>query len=230
MIQKKTTKGDLEKRRNTYFSLGLVLVLALIYVCFELLATQDPAPVFVLPDDGFVEIIDDQVAATDQTPPQETQQQQQQQQEAILNVVDDHIAVSANFNFDIESTEDLVITDYVPIDIVQEKIEDLPPPVRFAEEMPDFPGGMEEFYKYLQSNLVYPELARINNISGVVLVEFVVERDGSVSNVKVISSLYVECDKAAVTVIQKSPKWKPGKSMGQPVRCFYNIPVQFTLM
>jgi protein TonB len=228
MIQKKTTKGDLEKRKKTYFSLGLVLVLALVYVCFELFATQDPAPVFVIQDDVFVEMIDDNVAATDQTPPPEAPPQQQQQ-EVILNVVEDNIAVSTDWDFSSEFNEDFSVIEYVPIDIVQEQVDDAPP-VRFAEEMPDFVGGMGEMYKFLQSKLVYPESARMNNIFGVVLVEFVVERDGRVTNVKVVAPLYPDCDKEAIRVIQMMPKWKPGKSMGQPVRCIYQIPVQFSLV
>ena len=226
MIQKKTTKGDLEKRKNTYFSLGLVLVLALVYVCFELFATQDPVTVFALPDDVFVEMADDNVLATD-APPPEAPQQQQQQQEVILNVVEDNIQVSTTFDFNTEFNENETVGEYVPIEIIQETAAEAPP-VRFAEEMPEFPGGMGELNKFLQSKLVYPESARMNGISGIVLVEFVVEKDGRVGNVKVIAPLYPDCDKEAIRVIQMIPKWKPAKSMGQPVRCFYQIPVLFS--
>jgi len=232
MILKKTTKGDLEKRKNTFFTLGLVLVLALIYVCFELFATQDPAPIMAIQDDVFVEMMEDEVAATDQAPPPAaTEQQQQQHQEVILHVVEDNIAVASDFNFSSEFSEDLAVEviSYTPIEIVQEHVDDAPP-VRFAEEMPEFVGGMEEMYKFLQSKLQYPESARINNISGVVLIEFVVERDGRVTNVRVIAPLYPDCDKEAVRVIQMMPKWKAGKSMGQAVRCLFQIPVQFSLM
>ena len=228
MIQKKTIKGDLDKRKKSFFSLGLVLVLALVYVCFELFATQDPAPVLGLIEDPVIEIMDDNVAATDTPPPPETPQQQQQQLEVILNVVEDNIAVSADFDFGQDFDENFEVVEYTPIEMVKEHVDDAPP-VRFAEEMPEFVGGMEEMYKFLNSKLAYPEAARINNISGIVLVEFVVERDGRVTNVKVVAPLYPDCDKEAMRVIQLMPKWKPGKTMGQPIRVTYQLPVAFTL-
>ena len=127
---------------------------------------------------------------------------------------------------DLQKTDTLCVTQFPPVDTV----ENLPPPVRFAEEMPEFIGGMEKMYEFLQSKLTYPESARISNISGIVLVEFVVERDGSVTNVKVILPLYPECDKEVVKVVQMMPKWKPGKSMGEPVRCFFHIPIHISPM
>ncbi len=228
MIQKKTVKGDLEKRRNTFFVIGLVLVLGLVYVSFELFATQDTAAAFALPEEEFIEVMDEDVIATDAPPPPETPQQQQQQQEFILNVVEDNIAVTNDWDFSNEFDENFVIEEYVPIEIVEEETE-LPPPVAFAEKMPEYPGGQAEMYKFLQDNIQYPESARTNQIQGVVLVEFVVERDGKVSNVEVKASLYPDCDKEAVRVIKLMKNWEPARSMGKPVRCFFRIPVTFTL-
>lgn len=227
MIQKKTTKGDLEKRRSTFLTLGLVLVLGLVYVAFELYATQDKDSGIVIIEDDFVEVMDEDVIATDQTPPPPPPPVQQQQ-EVILNVVEDNITVKTDWDFSQDFDENFEIAEYVPIEIVQEEVEDTPP-VRFAEEMPEFVGGQEEMYKFLQNELQYPEVARTNGIQGVVMIEFVVERDGSISNVKAIVPLYPDCDQEAIRVIKKMPKWKPGKSMGKPVRCFFQIPVRFIL-
>lgn len=102
-------------------------------------------------------------------------------------------------------------------------------PVRYAEKMPEYIGGMEALYTFLSNNLVYPEVARRKGIEGSVLIEFVVEKDGSISNVKALTSLSPECDAEAIRVIKKLPKWKPGEQMGKPVRVYYNIPIRFTL-
>lgn len=102
-------------------------------------------------------------------------------------------------------------------------------PVRFADEMPEYVGGMDAMYSFLRNELQYPEEARVNGIQGTVLLEFVIERDGSVSNIKPLVSLFPECDAEAVRVVKKMPKWRPGKQDGKPVRCYFNLPIRFTL-
>lgn len=102
-------------------------------------------------------------------------------------------------------------------------------PLRFVEEMPAFPGGMEAMYTYLRREIKYPQVAIDRKIEGTVLVEFVIEKDGRVTNVKPLVSLSPECDAEAVRVVEKMPKWKPGINLGKPVRCYYNIPIRFVL-
>ena len=102
-------------------------------------------------------------------------------------------------------------------------------PLRFADEMPEYVGGMDAMYSFLRKELTYPEVARINNTQGTVLLEFVIERDGSISNVRPLVSLSPECDAEAIRVVKKMPKWKPGKDKDKPVRCYFNLPIRFTL-
>lgn len=102
-------------------------------------------------------------------------------------------------------------------------------PMRYAEKMPEYIGGTKALYTFLRNNLVYPDEARRTGVEGSVLIEFVVEKDGSISNVKVVTPLSPECDAEAIRVIKKLPKWKPGEKMGKPVRVYYNIPIRFTL-
>lgn len=227
MIIKKSPKGDLESRRNMFLLIGLVLVLALVYVAFELFATQEKSQVMTVEEEEYVDIMDENVLATDQTPPPPAPAVQQQT-EVVINIVEDNIKVTTDWDFSQDFDESAVIEEYTPIDIVQEAVDDTPP-VRFAEEMPEFIGGEEALYKFLSNELKYPNLAKENLIQGTVLVEFVIERDGSPSNVKVLVSLFPDCDQEAMRVIKSMPKWKPGKQMGRPVRCFYNIPIRFTL-
>lgn len=98
-----------------------------------------------------------------------------------------------------------------------------------VEQMPAFPGGMDEMMKYLSMNVRYPEAAKKAGLQGCVVVQFVVEADGSVSNAKVVRSVNEELDAEAVRVIEKMPKWKPGMQDGKAVRVRYNIPIAFRL-
>lgn len=99
----------------------------------------------------------------------------------------------------------------------------------FAEEMPEFPGGQDALKDFLQHEIKYPDVAKYNGITGTVLVEFVVEMNGEVSNAKVKVPLFPDCDKEAVRAIMAMPKWKPAFNLGEPVRCFYQVPVSFKL-
>lgn len=110
--------------------------------------------------------------------------------------------------------------------IVEEKPE---PPVQFAEQMPQYPGGDAELMRYLSSNLKYPTIAAENGIEGRVVLKFVVEKDGSVSNIKVERSLDPSCDKEAVRVIKSMQRWIPGMQNGRSVAVYYTLPVLFRL-
>ena len=227
MIAKKTDKGNLENKRGMFLLVGFAVVLALIYAGFELFANEDKAPAFEMNDDEFITVVDDDVIATDQTPPPPPEAPQQQQ-EVVLNIVENNIQVNTDISFDVEFNEDEAIVDMSDdeISVVEETADD-EPPMMFTEEMPEFPGGDEALMAFLQREIQYPEVARNNGITGTVLIEFVVEKDGRVSNAKVKVPLFPECDKEAVRGVMAMPKWKPGKNMGKPVRCFFQVPVTF---
>jgi protein TonB len=98
-----------------------------------------------------------------------------------------------------------------------------------VEQVPEFPGGLSAFGKYLEKNIRYPAVARENNTQGKVFVSFVCERDGSLTDVKVARGIGDGCDEEAVRVIKASPHWKPGIQNGRPVRVQYSVPISFTL-
>ena len=98
-----------------------------------------------------------------------------------------------------------------------------------VEQMPEYPGGVEAMMKYIAENVKYPEEAKDKDIAGRVFLAFVVEKDGSVSNVKVLRGIGGGCDEEAARVINSMPKWKPGKQKGKPVRVSYQIPIYFKL-
>ncbi len=144
--------------------------------------------------------------------------------EEILQIVENGLCVST----DVPDFGEIDVTDdyegFIETDDYYEK-----PPMLFVEEMPEFPGGMDSLYAFLAREIQYPPIAKDNGITGTVLVEFVVEEDGRVTNAKVKVPLFPECDKEAVRGVMSMPKWKPGKNMGKPVRCYYQVPVTFRL-
>jgi TonB family protein len=107
--------------------------------------------------------------------------------------------------------------------------QDEEPVFTVVEVMPKFKGGKEALYTYLGNNIKYPEDAKKEGIEGTVYVTYVIEKDGSVSHVKVLRGVHESLDKEAVRVIKEMPKWEPGKQRGKPVRVQYNMPIKYTL-
>lgn len=99
----------------------------------------------------------------------------------------------------------------------------------FAEVMPTFPGGTESLYSYFSKNIQYPKKARKNGIEGTVYVSYVVEGDGSISNVNILRGIGGGCDEEAYRVVKEMPKWNPGMQDGKPVAVEYKVPIKFTL-
>jgi periplasmic protein TonB len=118
-----------------------------------------------------------------------------------------------------------------------EKIDEPPPPVEAAEpqiftiveEMPSFPGGEAELFKYLGKTVKYPPMAQDAGITGVVYMTFVVDEQGKVRDPKVLRGIGGGCDEEAIRVVKAMPAWEPGKQRGKPVRVQYNLPIRFTL-
>ncbi len=147
--------------------------------------------------------------------------------EEILQIVENGLCVST----DVPDFWELDSTDVYEGVVEVDEYYDEPPMMGlvFTEEMPEFPGGPDSLNAFLSKEIQYPQVARDYGITGTVLVEFVVEEDGRVTNAKVKVPLFPECDKEAVRAVMAMPKWKPGRNMGKPVRCWYQVPVTFKL-
>jgi protein TonB len=98
-----------------------------------------------------------------------------------------------------------------------------------VEDMPSFPGGEEALFKYLAQNIKYPQIAKEAGITGRVFVNFVIDKEGNVTDVKVLRGIGGGCDEEAVRVVKNMPKWSPGKQRGKPVKVSYNLPIKFSL-
>lgn len=107
--------------------------------------------------------------------------------------------------------------------------EEQPVSIAMVEQKPEFPGGEAAMYKWLSENIVYPSAASEEGVQGRVVVEFVVGKDGSITNVRIVRPRHPALDKEALRVVKAMPKWMPGRNNGQPVKVTYTLPVTFKL-
>ena len=149
----------------------------------------------------------------------------------MLNVVDDDVELEQQDILTSEDTQEAAQTAvYTPPAAVEEEEEEAAQQIfTVVEEMPEFPGGMNELLKYLAKSIKYPVIAQENGIQGRVICAFVVNRDGSIVDAEVLRGVDPSLDKEALRVIMSMPKWKPGKQRGKPVRVKYTVPVTFRL-
>lgn len=227
--QKKTNRANLENRKSLFFMMGLLLAFSVVFTAFEW-GKRDLTFNDVETTQAIIEEEDIEITPPDETPPPPPPAPDQPVVTDVIQIVEDDVKVD---NVEFLDTEDAIEK---PQDIVftppsQERSEE---PVsnevfEYLEEMPEFPGGEAALLKFLQSKIVYPAIAAENNIQGKVYVGFIVERDGSVSDVKVLRPIDPSLDKEAMRVVKLLPKWKPGMQTGKPVRCRFQIPVTFRL-
>ncbi|MBQ9576527.1 MAG: energy transducer TonB [Muribaculaceae bacterium] len=163
---------------------------------------------------------DDQVSKEDEIKSQEEQMES------------DHSAGSVDFDKGTDKKD--VMREWKDEIVVEEKTE-APKVVkevifRSVEQMPQFPGGDIALMKYLSSHIQYPAMAAENNVQGKVILQFVIEKDGRVGEVKLARSVDKDLDKEAIRVVKSLPKFSPGRQNGQPVRVWYTLPVSFRLL
>ena len=221
METKKNPKFDLESKRSTFFFYGLVISLALVFFAFK---NGKEVKAVEIPETGKGdEVTDIYVPVTKEpeeaklTPP------------PVLRLFD-KINISDNssslpdpdFYFDEPG-------DPIPPPLTDEPGEDTDTPMLFAQQMPEFPGGTASLNRWLSRNINYPAKAVNLGLSGRVYLNFIVDRDGSISNIKVTRGVDDLLDQEAIRVIGEMPKWKPGLQNGRPVKVSFNIFITFKL-
>lgn len=226
MQQKKSPKASLEDKKFTYVLIGLVFVLSICYVAFEWTEKDVTKYEIADMDMNFEEEIDIQQTTQETTPPPPPPPAPQEVE--VLNVVEDDVETET-IEINTEDQKDVEVVIQAPIEApVEEEEEEVVFVV--VESMPEFPGGQQQLYKYINENIKYPVIAQENGIQGRVICQFVVNRDGSLVDIDVVrSSGEPSLDKEAVRVIKSMPKWKPGKQRGKPVRVKYTLPINFRL-
>lgn len=226
---KKSPKASLENKKFMFKEIGLVVSLLIVLGAFEW-STTEKQDLIDLTDTQVV-IEEEQVPITqeEQLPPPEAPKEPVISD--IIDIVDDDIEVE-EFVITTEDDKNLgvEIVDYV--DAGQEAEEEVVEEVPFAivEQKPTFKGGDQNtFTKWVFSQIEYPEIAKENGVQGRVVLEFIVDTDGAVKNVKVLRGVDSSLDKEAVRVVSSSPKWTPGKQRDKAVKVKFVFPVIFQL-
>ena len=226
---KKTEKASMENKRFLFTEIGMVIALLIVWGAFSY--TSREKKVATLEADQTVVEVEDMVPITEETPPPPEAAPKIPILSDQIDIVDDNIKVDDSMFQNIEdSNEGFEIMDYIESAPEEETIEEEAIPFQLVEEKPSFNGGdANEFSKWVNSRLVYPEIAKENGVQGRVTLQFTVNADGTVSNVKVLRGVDSSLDKEAVRVVSSSPKWKPGKQRDRAVKVTYTVPVIFQL-
>ena len=213
---KKNPKVDLEKKRSLYLQIGFIIALLLVYAAFEY-KNYDKSS-YNLGDLNLDDLEEEIIPITkqEQKPPPPPPPPPE-----IIEIVEDEVEIEEELEIeDTESDEDEII------EIEEEDDDEF---FMVVENMPEFPGGDLGLMKYIQKNVKYPPIAKEYNITGKVYVQFIVDKSGTVTNVKVVRGVDKNLDAEAVRVVKSLPKYKPGKQRGKPVRVMFTIPINFTL-
>ena len=222
---KKSPKADLQNKRGLLLEIGLIVALALVIAAFAYTPREhriDKVDLNYGPvDEQIVEI-----TRQDQKPPEPPKKVEVKVIADLLQVVTNETKITTDVDF-ADFDEDTEVLQQV--EVKEEIIED-DQPFLTAETMPSFQGGdLNTFRKWVQDNVRFPQIALENGISGRVVLSFVIEKDGRLTNIQVLMTPDRSLSEEAIRVLNKSPKWAPGKPRTQVVRVKYTLPVDFRM-
>ena len=227
MEPKKTKKADLEKKKGFFLQIGFVISLGLVLLAFEW--TSKPEKVKGFGQKQSQDMIQESVPVTRQEQRKEPPPPPPPKTTEVIQIVDNDVDIDDELV--LEETEADQDTR-VQIDAFAEEgeeEEELEVFVR-VEDMPTFQGkGLNAFRNYIQQNISYPIIAQDNGIQGTVYIKFIVDKDGSISNVTLLRGVDPSLNEEAIEAIKNAPKWEPGKQRGKPVRVSCTVPIAFTL-
>lgn len=225
---KKTPKADLEKQKSTWLLVGYVIVLSFMFIAFEYterdvkIDASGAIADVVAEEELDIPITEQQEIVAPPPPPEAP---------AIvetLTIVDDDMDVEETAILSSEETGQAVEIKYTA-PVVEEEDPEEQTIFEVVEKQPEFPGGQSALMQFLSKNIKYPQIAAENGVQGRVIVQFVVNKDGSIVDAKVARGVDPYLDKEALRVVNSMPKWKPGEQRNKPVRTRFTLPVMFRL-
>ncbi len=225
---KKTEKADLKNKKLLFTEIGFVVALLVVLGAFEWKSSEKKESSIQAENIAVEE--EEIVPITQDTPPPPPEAPKIPVFSDEIEIVDDNIKVDTEMmNLEDDPNLGVEIMDYVE-QVEEERVEEEEIPFQLVEKKPSFNGGdANEFSKWVNERLVYPEIAKENGVQGRVMLQFTVGSDGKVSNVKVLRGVDPSLDKEAVRVVSMSPKWTPGKQRDRNVKVTYTFPVIFQL-
>ena len=224
MESKKSPKVELESKKSTFIWFGLVVALGICLGAFEW--TTHIAPVEII--QGGSQDIDDVIIPItrmqENTPPPPEPKTIE-----ILNIIDEGTPDDGSLIIETEITTTTKLPFKIAPIVMRKKEVDVDTVFINVQIMPEFPGGEQALLRFLANSIKYPAIAQETNSHGKVFVNFIIDKDGSVTNAKVLRELDPALDKEALRVVNSLPKWKPGIQQGNAVRVSYTIPISFVL-
>ena len=225
LIDYKKIQRKKERAQTVLFNaIGLCISLSLVILAFEWKSYDHNDLVSLGSMNAeFEEILD--IPITEQPPPPPPQTQAV----TIIEVSDvEEIKEDIQINLDVEVTEESVLENvvYEAVEVEEEEVEEV---FLFVEEAPHPVGGLKDFYNYVAEHLEYPVIARRLGVGGKVYVQFIINKDGSITDLEILKGIGSGCDEEALRVLAESPNWVPGKQRGQPVKVKMAMPIVFNL-
>lgn len=225
---KKSPKADLKNRKILFTEIGFVVALLIVLGAFEWTSKDKEEASLFAENTALIE--EEIIPITQENTPPPPEVPKIPVLSDQIEIIDDDIQIEDNIiNLEDDADLGVEIMDYVE-EVAEEAVEEEAIPFQLVETKPSFMGGTaNDFSKWVNKNLEYPEIAKENGVSGRVMLSFTVNPDGSVSNVKVIRGVDRSLDDEAVRVVSKSPKWTPGRQRDRAVKVTYIFPVIFQL-
>lgn len=224
MKEKKNQESNLEKKRSSFLIGGLIFACSLSLCSFEWanFSYEDYHNPLAYEGDF---LVPEEIQQTFTVNPPKPKPKKKVKS-LILEIVDDNEDLTEEIEMDIDDLDEEEDIEVEDIGLEEEDPEEGKIFI-IVEDQPEFPGGEKALKQFLADNITYPQLALEAGIRGKVFVTFVVGKDGSVEDAKVLRGIGGGCEKEALKAIEKMPKWKPGKQRGKAVNVQYNIPVVF---
>jgi periplasmic protein TonB len=228
MEAKKSEKANLESKKSLFFEIGLIVALAVVLFAFEHKSYDEKEEV-VIATEAKTEV-EEMVIQTQQDQP-EPPKQEVELSTTEFEIVSDDVEITNKFDLD-ALTSDVNGEVYVPTVEIKEQVvevEEEEEIFQVVEQTAMFPGGYQALNKYLRDNIKYPQQAKETGTQGKVFLTFVVEKDGSITDIKILRDIGSGCGEEAIRVVKSMPKWTPAKQRGKTVRQQFNLPVSFAL-
>jgi len=223
MNVKKHFGADLEKKKKSFLAIGLLFSLAIVLAAFEY-RTYDYKPIL----EGTIPILTEEEIVIINTIPEAPPPPKEKV--FIDFKIDDNVNEEEPIEIlSLEIDESTSVEMLEPIELPEEIIIEDNAPMNFPQVFPEFEGGYEAMILYFKKSIKYPKQAIHANRQGKVHLTFVVEKDGSISNVELVRGIGYGCDEEAIRVVNQMPKWKPGKQLNKAVRVQFNLPIAFKL-
>lgn len=229
MKSKKSPKADLERKKGLFLEIGFILALGLCLVAFEW--SSDDVSTTELGNLSSSEVEIEMIAITKEKEPPPKQNPPKIEPEKILKdlkVVDNKKHVKRiKWDSDLKEKNSPKIITITNNDIIEDPTE--PIPFYAVKEKPIYPGGEIAMLKFIQTNSVYPSIPKENGVEGIVLVQFIIDATGKVTNVKTLNQVDSYLDAEALRVVSLLPDWSPGKQREIPVPVTFVLPIKFNL-